>query len=155
MQLKTDQCRAYDIVVWHLDQTLSGTSLPPLCMILHGEGGTGKSKVIQMITQAFTQRGVSFMLLKSAYSGVAALLINGKTTHTIGIISQNGHPLSSATKAKLQAFWKNFVYLIIDKYSIISKSLLAKLLQNIGIGKARGAVENPDSTSMILWDLGY
>ena len=143
-QLKTDQRRAYEIVVWHLGQTLSGASPPPLHMILHGEGGTGKSKVIQTITQAFAQRGVSSMLLKSAYTGVAASLIDGKTTHTIGMISRNGRPLSSATKAKLQAFWKHCVYLIIDEYSMISKSFLAKLSQNIGIGKARGAVENPD-----------
>jgi PIF1-like helicase len=126
-QLKTDQRRAYGIVIWHLDQTLSGASPPPLRMILYGEGGTGKSKVIQTITQAFTQRGVAGMLLKSAYTGVAASLIDGKTTLTIGMISQNGHPLSSQTKAKLQAFWKYIVYLIIDKYSMISKSFLAKL----------------------------
>jgi hypothetical protein len=140
-QLKTDQHHAYDIVIWHLDKTLSGASPPPLRMILHGEGGTGKSKVIQTNTQAFTQHGVSFMLLKSAYTGVAASLINGKTTHTIGMISRNGHPLSSQTKAKLQAFWKHFVYLIINEYSMISKSFLAKLSRNIGIGKTKGSAE--------------
>ena len=145
-QLKTDQRRAYGIVIWHLDQTLSGASPPPLRMILYGEGGTGKSKVIQTITQAFTQRGVSGMLLKSAYTGVAASLIDGKTTHTIGMISRNGHPLSSQTKAKLQAFWKYIVYLIIDEYSMISKSFLAKLSRNIGIGKMKGSVENPESS---------
>ena len=146
MQLKTDQRRAYDIVVWHLDQTLSGANPPPLCMILHGEGGTGKSKVIQTITQAFAHRGVSAMLLKSVYTRVAASLIDGKTMHTIGMISRNGHSLSGKTKAKLQAFWKNFVYLVIDEYSMISKSFLAKLSRNIGIGKAKGAVDNPDDS---------
>jgi hypothetical protein len=86
-QLKTDQHQAYGIVIWHLDQTLSGASPPPLWMILYGEGGTGKSKVIQTIMQAFTQCSVAGMLLKSAYTGVAALLIDEKTTHTIGMIS--------------------------------------------------------------------
>ncbi|KAG1852686.1 hypothetical protein F4604DRAFT_1591879, partial [Suillus subluteus] len=86
--LKTDQLHAYDIVAWHLDETLAGKSPPPLCMIIHGEGGTGKSKVIQTITEYFTYKGVKHMLLKAAYTGVAASLIDGKTTHTIAMISQ-------------------------------------------------------------------
>ena len=147
-QLKTDQRRAYDIVIWHLDQTLSGNDPPPLRMILHGEGGTGKSKVIQTITQAFAQRNVGFMLLKAAYTGVAASLIDGKTTHTIGMISRNGRPLSSESKAKLQAFWKNYEYLIIDEFSMISKTFLAKLSKNIGIGKARGNAEDPEASQV-------
>jgi len=116
-------------------------------MILRREGGTGKSKVIQTITQGFVHRNASFMLLKSAYTSIAALLIDGKTTHcTIGMVSRNGHSLSNETKAKLQTFWKHYVYLIIDECSMISKTFLAELSRNIpGIGKARGAVENPDS----------
>ncbi|THU78169.1 hypothetical protein K435DRAFT_567553, partial [Dendrothele bispora CBS 962.96] len=54
---------------------------PPLRMILYGEGGTGKSKVIQTVTEVFKARGVSDWLIKSAYTGVAASLIDGKTTH--------------------------------------------------------------------------
>ncbi|KAF8076844.1 hypothetical protein FPV67DRAFT_1387534, partial [Lyophyllum atratum] len=79
--LREDQRRAYDIVAWHLDQTLSGRKPPPLRMILQGEGGTGKSKVIQTVTEAFKARGAGHMLMKSAFTGVAASLIDGKTTH--------------------------------------------------------------------------
>ncbi|KAJ7031923.1 hypothetical protein C8F04DRAFT_934012, partial [Mycena alexandri] len=85
--LKADQRRAYDIIVWHLDNHLAGNKPPPLRMLIHGEGGTGKSKVIKTVTQAFSDRGVPHMLLKSAYTGVAASLIDGKTTHIIGGIS--------------------------------------------------------------------
>ncbi|RDX42770.1 hypothetical protein OH76DRAFT_1298156, partial [Lentinus brumalis] len=53
----------------------------PLRMVLYGEGGTGKSRVIQTVTQAFAQRGCAFMLVKAAYTGIAASLIDGKTTH--------------------------------------------------------------------------
>ncbi|KAI0076307.1 hypothetical protein K474DRAFT_1555662, partial [Panus rudis PR-1116 ss-1] len=76
-----DQRRAYDIVTWHLTRLLEGNSQPQLLMQIQGEGGTGKSKVIQTITQFFHQRGVGRMLLKSAYTGIAASLIEGKTTH--------------------------------------------------------------------------
>ncbi|RDX39933.1 hypothetical protein OH76DRAFT_1302941, partial [Lentinus brumalis] len=53
----------------------------PLRMVLYGEGGTGKSRVIQTVTQAFAARGCAHMLVKAAYTGIAASLIDGKTTH--------------------------------------------------------------------------
>lgn len=46
-QLLPDQLRTYDIIVSHLQRTLDGEHPSPLCMIIHGKGGTGKSKVIQ------------------------------------------------------------------------------------------------------------
>ncbi|KAE9409059.1 hypothetical protein BT96DRAFT_755472, partial [Gymnopus androsaceus JB14] len=56
-------------------------SPPPLFMVLHGEGGTGKSRVIQTITKIFELKAATSQLLKSAYTGIAALLIDGKTLH--------------------------------------------------------------------------
>ena len=44
--LNEDQRRAFDIVVWHLDQHFQGRNPPPLRMCIYGEGGTGKSAVI-------------------------------------------------------------------------------------------------------------
>jgi PIF1-like helicase len=111
--LKPDQRRAYDIAVWHLEETLAGKDPPPLRMIVYGEGGTGKSKVIQTITDAFDQRGLTYLLVKSAYTGVAASLIDGKTTHTIAHFSLNANGnVSGATKKKLQQFWKNRRYVV-------------------------------------------
>ncbi|KAJ8516236.1 hypothetical protein ONZ45_g6447 [Pleurotus djamor] len=135
-ELRPDQRRAYDIVAWHLDETLMGKSPPPLRMVLHGEGGTGKSKVIQTVTSYFTSRGASAMLLKSAYTGIAASLIDGKTTHVIGMISLTNKPMNDETKKKLQQFWQSKQYLIIDEVSMISKAFFAALSRNISIGKA-------------------
>ena len=64
-----DQKRAYKIILWHLDETLQGHDLPPLRMIIYGEGGTGKSSVIQAISEGFKKRLVKNRLLKSAYTG--------------------------------------------------------------------------------------
>ncbi|KAI6105066.1 hypothetical protein EDD16DRAFT_1431952, partial [Pisolithus croceorrhizus] len=75
--LNVGQIQAYQIVTWLLDQTLCGRSLPPLRMVLHGQGGTGKSKVTQTITEYFTSRGARHLLLEAAYMGVAASLIPG------------------------------------------------------------------------------
>ncbi|KAF8443783.1 hypothetical protein L210DRAFT_3334866, partial [Boletus edulis BED1] len=54
-----------------------------LLMLIPGEGGVGKSKTIQTITQNFRRRGASHLLVKSAYTGIAASLIDGKTLHVI------------------------------------------------------------------------
>ena len=51
--LVSDQRRAFEIVHWHLGETLEDREVPQLLMIVHGEGGTGKSKVIRTISEAF------------------------------------------------------------------------------------------------------
>ena len=51
--LNDDQRRAYDIVDWHLKETVDGKQPPQLLMVIPGEGGVGKSKVIQIITENF------------------------------------------------------------------------------------------------------
>ena len=89
-QLKPNQFCAYDIITWHLDQMLAGNKPLPLCIIILGEGSTGKSKVIQTVTKYFIQKGAKSLLLKAAYTSVAASLIDGKTTHVIGFISTSG-----------------------------------------------------------------
>ena len=78
------------------------------------------------------------MLLKSAYTSVAASLNDGKMTHTISMISQSGWPMSKTTKAKLQQLWKYYTYLIINEFSMLAKTFFAKLSCNISIGKGAG-----------------
>lgn len=134
-ELNTDQSRAYDIIVWHLEQTLANREPPPLRMLLCGSGGTGKSKVIQTATAAFEDRAAVYMLIKSAYTGIAASIVDGKTTHHIGHFSLNSSAtLSDEAKAILQTFWKFRRYLIIDEFSMIAKTFLSLLSRNIGIG---------------------
>lgn len=134
--LQPDQQRAYDIIAWQLDQTLKEADPPALQMVLYGKGGTDKSKVIQTVTEEFKWQGVAHMFIKSAYTGIAASLINGKTRHTIGRVSLDPKTKpSEATKAELQVFWQDRQYLIIDEYSMVSKMFLARLSDNIGISK--------------------
>ncbi|KIO06695.1 hypothetical protein M404DRAFT_44380, partial [Pisolithus tinctorius Marx 270] len=128
--LKADQYRAYNIITRHLDRTLSGYDVPPLRMLILGEGGTGKSKVIQTIMEYFAHRGVVHILLK------AASIVNGKTTHTIAMVSAGKDmTLSDESKAKLQQFWQHISYLIIDELSMLAKKFLAILLHNISTAK--------------------
>jgi hypothetical protein len=138
--LKEDQRRAYDIMTWHLDQTLA--NIPNLHMILYEEGSIGKSAVIQTVTDAFAECGASGLLLKASYTGVTASLIQGKMLHSISKIltdKQGSISLSDDVKEKMQKFWNTYTYLIIDKHSMISKSFLAKLSYHIGAGKGMDA----------------
>jgi hypothetical protein len=76
-------------------------------MLMQGKGRTGKSKVIQTVTEMFRQKGAMFMLLKSVYTGIAASIVDGKTTHVIGCFSLNtSAAVGDETKARLQEFWQ-------------------------------------------------
>ncbi|KAF8137246.1 hypothetical protein EV363DRAFT_1138415, partial [Boletus edulis] len=67
-------------------ETLADNNPQQLLMIIPGEGGVGKSKTIQTITENFNRLGASHLLAKSAYTGIAASIIDGKTLHVIGQI---------------------------------------------------------------------
>jgi hypothetical protein len=122
-------------VEWHLNATVSGKGPPPLQMILYGEGGTGKSKIIQMISALFAQRGMSNLLQKTAYTGVAASLIDGQTMHTLcGMSVKQRGRMSMEAKRWLEETWGKKLYLIIDECSMISKSFLQKFAMKIKQG---------------------
>ncbi len=139
--LNDEQRRAYDIVTWHLDQTLAGRCPPPLRMVTYGEGGTGKSKVLQTISAAFKVRRQEHILVKAAYTASAASLVDGKTTHVVGGISISSSrfdgekTVSNEARSKLEHFWQDYQYLAIDEMSMLSKDFFALLSRNISIGK--------------------
>ena len=135
-ELLEDQCRAYDIVDWHLQEFLSGVKPPQLCMIIPGEGGVGKSKTIQTITDNFVSCGAAHMLVKSVYTGIAASVIDGKTLHVIGMIPINGGKQSAVTMKSLEDYWNNKHYLIIDEISMVSREFFAKLSNIIAHARA-------------------
>jgi PIF1-like helicase len=120
-----DQHWAYDIVDWHLQETIKGHNPPQLLMIIPGEGGVGKSETIQAITENF--RSKHKPLVKGAYTGIAASVIDGKTLHQLIMLPLNGGRQSAKTTKQLEAFWTNKRYLIIDEISMVSRSFLAKM----------------------------
>ncbi|KAG9093513.1 hypothetical protein FS749_014257 [Ceratobasidium sp. UAMH 11750] len=74
-ELFPEQLWAFNVVQRHLALTLeaihTNAPLPPqLLMLLVGEGGTGKSKVIQTITAEFERRGIAGLLIKAAFTGM-------------------------------------------------------------------------------------
>lgn len=126
--LNAEQRRAFDIVDWHLRQTLGGQQPPQLRMVIPGEGGTGKSKTIQSIAANFDRLQAGHMLVKGGYTGIAASVIDGRTLHVLTAMPLKG-VRSSKTMKRLVEFWKDKKYFIIDgqpltpaeRYAVITK----------------------------------
>lgn len=95
-------------------------------MVVLGEGGTGKSGVIQAITAHFERLHVGHLLVKGAYTGIAASIIDGRTLHVLTAMPLKG-VRSAKTMKRLEKFWKDKKYLIIDEMSMLSRQFLAKL----------------------------
>ena len=62
---------------------MNGKLPPQLLMIIPGERGVRKSKVIQTMSQNFEDRGLRSWWVKGAYTGIAVSLIDGKTLHVL------------------------------------------------------------------------
>jgi PIF1-like helicase len=71
----------YDIVINHLTAHLDNCQPRQTPMIIIGQAGTGKSTLLNTITQTFEKLDASHLLAKTAMTGVAASLIGGTTLH--------------------------------------------------------------------------
>jgi len=79
--LNEEQLRAHNIVTNNLHAHLDGKRPEQILMMLVGQGGTGKSTVLNAITMTFDKLDVPHLLGKMALSGVAASLVGGTTLH--------------------------------------------------------------------------
>lgn len=111
-----------------------GRDVPQLFMLVLGEGGTGKSVVIEAITESFAFFGQSHSLSKIAPTGVAATHVNGSTLHTwagIPVAAGNddrwiGKAVASQTKKAEERRVRMLAteYLLVDEVSMINKKQL-------------------------------
>lgn len=124
-----EQRRAYDIVHAQVHRCLRGTDPDPLLMVVSGEGGVGKSKVIQTITALFESLNIKHWLRKAAYTGVAASLIEGQTLHTLTSLprSRRAQDQSPETIARLSRTLGEAKFLIIDEVSMVASPLFAEM----------------------------
>ncbi|QRV77239.1 ATP-dependent DNA helicase PIF1 [Ceratobasidium sp. AG-Ba] len=119
---------------------------PQLLLLMIGEGGTGKSRVIQTIIQEFRRLGKEEWLIKGAFTGSAASHIEGQTIHNIAriMVGKLNDPISHASKQQLVKKWQPVRYLIIDEFSMLSKEFLAVLSRHISIAKLGYSSDNGD-----------
>lgn len=135
--LNLEQRRAYEIVRWHLDAWEMNQPVEQLLMLIHGEGGTGKSRVIQTITALFDSRDLTHKLAKAAPTGIAASLIGGETLHRALNMRPDtrGKQTSSGSKANLARKWRHKFLLIIDEDSMVSRAFLDTISSKIREGR--------------------
>lgn len=80
--LNQEQALAFTIISRHIVDLLQGKNPPQLLMVIHGQGGTGKTCLLNAITALFNNLGCAHRLAKTALTGVAASQIGGKTLHS-------------------------------------------------------------------------
>ncbi|KJZ69967.1 hypothetical protein HIM_10638 [Hirsutella minnesotensis 3608] len=82
--LNRKQAMAFLIICRQLDliRRSDGGNAGQLCQFVGGEGGTGKSRVIEALVELFASKDQSNRLLITATSGTAAARINGITIHS-------------------------------------------------------------------------
>jgi hypothetical protein len=116
-------------------------------MFLGGPGGTGKSRVINSLTDFFTRRGQSRRFRLASYTGVAARNITGMTLHAalgIGRISK----MNSNARRDVMAMWDGVDYLFIDEVSMIGCGLLSDVSEALSI--AKGSTDSFGGINMIF-----
>ena len=118
--LNTEQARAFRIIASHsMEQKAK-----PLRMYLGGPGGTGKSRVIQALTDFFNRKGQSRRLRLAAFTGVAAKNIGGTTLHTALCMGLNNKKSEgNKTRADLIAMWDGVDHMLVDEVSTVGCSL--------------------------------
>jgi hypothetical protein len=134
--LNREQVKAHSIVGNHLLAHLEGKKPPQLLMVVRGEGGTGKSTVINAITETFSELRASHLLGKTATSGVAASQISGSTVHSWGGIPVHlpsvedwmTRPSKETEKTRLRNIG-SACYLLLDEFLMLTKDMLTLLSQ--------------------------
>ncbi|KAJ7086529.1 hypothetical protein C8R44DRAFT_531153, partial [Mycena epipterygia] len=121
--LNSEQARAFRLIADHsLDKREA-----PLRMFLGGPGGTGKSRVINGLTDFFTRQGQDRRFRLASYTGVAARNIVGMTLHAALNLGRISSGMSSKARRDLMAMWEGVDYLFIDEVSMIGCGLLSDI----------------------------
>ncbi len=101
-----------------------------LLLYISGVGGTGKSYVINAISDLFNKCGYSYRLLKMAPTGCAAVLIDGYTIHATTLLPKRSKSAKSDVET-LEKIWRNIDYLIIDEISMVSALFLNNINEQL------------------------
>lgn len=136
--LNEEQTMAFNIVAHHLMEHLQGKDPPQLLMAVHGQGGTGKTRLLEAITSLFSDLGCADLFAKTALTGVAACQIGGKTLHSWATIPAGKglprtdtwiHRPSRETAKKRIANMRGKFLFAADEMSLLTTDLLYFLSQ--------------------------
>jgi ATP-dependent exoDNAse (exonuclease V) alpha subunit len=88
-----------------------------------GEGGTGKSRIIDAVRLGMVLLEREKEILVLAPTGNAAKNVQGSTIHTGLDVAVRGHR-KQRTSARVRSLWTNKTMLIIDEISMVSSKLM-------------------------------
>lgn len=97
-----------------------------MILYIQGEGGVGKSRVIQALQQRYLLLQRSHELAITALTGAAANNIGGNTLHTALGINKNGKG-----SCKIQEPWPQQSALVIDEISMLDLKMFATINQQL------------------------
>jgi hypothetical protein len=138
--LNTEQAIAFRIICNHA-LGHHPPSDPHLLMGVFGEGGTGKSRLINAIRAWFRKNGRKDELIVAATTGSAAVKIKGATVHSavsIPIETSDGKRRAKLTTQQLED-WQKHRYMVIDEISMLDCRVMEHLHNQLVIAKS-----NPD-----------
>ncbi|RXK36573.1 hypothetical protein M231_06114 [Tremella mesenterica] len=135
--LNDTQKRVHSKVMKHAQAWQNGCPDPPFLLNIDGTAGTGKSFLIDAISQSLDNFiSPSSCVKRLAPTGVAAFNIAGQTYHSaLGLSADDkARPvgLSGARLATLQEEWKMVKYLILDEKSMIGRKALGRIHTQLG-----------------------
>jgi hypothetical protein len=138
--LNERQTMVHDIITNHLHDHLLQKNPPQRLLIVQGQGGTGKSALLNAISKTFDDLGASHLLAKTAMSRVAASIIGGQTLHSwaaLPIIKPPTDKWITHPSKKIEARHKKnlggVLWLAIDEMSMLTTPLLLRLSRAAGI----------------------
>jgi hypothetical protein len=162
--LNRRQSIAFRIICRQLDRAhRNERGTPQLCQFIGGEGGTGKSRIIEALRELFASKGISHRLLVTATSGTAAARINGITIHSACGFSKDASRMGSrkdidevgaSNTANLyingqsRMDWQEKCLLIIDEVSMLGARTLYAVNQQLC--KLRGCAQDFGGIPVVL-----
>ena len=101
-----------------------------------GEGGTGKSQVINAISFYFEKNNMKKRLFIGAFTGTAAFNIRGSALHKLlSLTRQKKNNEKLPNSRIMQSKWKEVDHLIIDEVSLIGQWVLNKVHKSLMTAK--------------------
>ncbi|KAE8222189.1 hypothetical protein CF319_g4571 [Tilletia indica] len=146
--LNAAQALAFKIAASHFFAQQSGLRPEPLRMLMHGEGGTGKTVVVRLLRELLERYGKGDEILFMAPTGKAAAAIGGSTQHaafslhvhrknaTTDELGAAHHDDVTPKRIKfLENKLRNISWVFFDEVSMTSCETMSEIDQSLRIGK--------------------
>ena len=142
--LNGTQRQVFEKVMAHARSALNGNRPLPILLNVDGTAGTGKSFLIDAVSQALEElrevrsppHSDNPLVRRIAPTGVAAFNIAGSTYHSalgLGVgQDKDGEDVNEGRLGAMQEEWRGTCYLIIDEKSMVGRVGLARISKALG-----------------------